>query len=206
MIRAFEAEEGMAHFHVVSCPMIVTTIVRDEAFWLDFMVHLEEYDYVAFSRRKAIEAFAEAWKLRGGALPSSVGWCAIGKDNEMLRERLQVEPAFIVAEPSPMGIVKHLEGCPSSRGRRIAVLAPQVVGMAEPPIVPDFIRGLENIGMKPSRFNVYQTQAADGETLDLTARRIQEKVYAAVVFTSGTEIKVFLQMVPKGVSTAEFMK
>ena len=205
LLKAFSECSDATQFHPVSCPMIETDVSIDSADSIRFFHQLDEYDYIAFSSRKSIEAFALGLQKEGIRIPASLRLCAIGKDNEMLRESLHTEPAFVSAEPSPMGIVRHLEQL-SIDGMRIGVLAPQVIGMEEPPIVPDFINGLKAIGMQPSRINVYHTKSASKEVLSETARHITEKTYDGVVFTSGTEIKVFLQMVPSQLTIDEFVK
>ena len=205
LMKALADSPGTDRFRGVSRPMIQTDIHITSPDFRAFMHHLADFDYVAFSSRKAIEAFATALHEEQLTLPEGLQLCAIGKDNEMLREALHVEPAFVAEEPSPMGIVRHLETL-SSAGLRIAVLAPEVIGMEEPPIVPDFVRGLAGIGMQPVRINAYRTQAASAEVLQDTARQIQQGAYDAVVFTSGTEIKVFLQMLPQGMDLSDFMQ
>ena len=205
LLQAFRERPARQLFHPVSRPMIRTSVMLDSPGLKTFLSQVETVDYVAFSSRKAIEAFAQGWAEEGRPLPSSVGWCAIGKDNDLLRELLQVEPSFLAEEPSPKGIVSYLERLPDTRGKRIAVLAPQVVGMEEPSIVPDFLTGLAAIGMVPVRINVYRTQAVSEDVLRDTAREIQQGTYDAVVFTSGTEVQVFLQMVPEGESLENFL-
>ena len=206
LVRAFEAPCAMSHFQLVSRPMIQTLTAIDTPLCHDFFLHLDDYDYVVFSSRKAIEAFALGLEKTGIQVPGSLRLCAIGKDNELLQERLHLQPDFISEEPSPMGIVRHLEQLPETNGKRIAVLAPEVVGMEEPRIVPDFIRGLENIGMVVSRINVYQTKAASAALLAQIAEELLRGTYDAVVFTSGTEIKVFQRLVSEGMVTADLWK
>lgn len=206
LTTAFKEEDADQFFVPESIPMIRTTIATDDAAFVSFLHELATYDYIAFSSRKAIEAFAVGLQQEGIPLPATVRLCAIGKDNEMLREALHVEPAFIAAEPSPMGIVRHLESLSLTGAPRIAVLAPQVIGMEEPSIVPDFIRGLAQIGMRPIRINAYHTQAAAREVLADTASKIMNNAYESVIFTSGTEIKVFLQMIPENVSLSAFFQ
>ena len=203
--RAFAERDFADTYQLVSTPMIRTDIdVASDAF-RNFVHHLKDYDYIAFCSRKAIEALAAGLLQEQVSLPETLQLCAIGKDNEMVREALHVDPAFIAEEPSPWGIVRHLEGCPVA-GKRIAVLAPQVVGLEEPPIVPDFVDGLRQTGMQPVRITAYRTEAAAPAVLQETARQILCDTYDAVVFTSGTEIKVFLQMVPQGMAFTDFLQ
>lgn len=206
LVKAFEESAQNAIFHPVSVPMIHTEVYTDSDDFQYLMRHLNEFDYLAFCSRKAIEAFTIGLNETGTSLPTSIKLCAIGKDNEFLVESLHTEPAFISTEPSPRGIINHLKGITESVGKRIGVLAPQVIGMEEPTIVPDFINGLKDIGMNPTRITAYQTKAADTALLEETIQQILTHQFDAVIFTSGTEIKVFLQMVPAGMSAAEFVK
>ena len=206
LLKAFDERNKKDAFQLVSIPMIETTIYTDAPEFVNFIGQLHEFDYVAFSSRKAIDALADYIQAAHVSLPVSVRWCAIGKDNEWLVERLGIQPAFIAEEPSPQGIVRYLSQQEAIKGKRIAVLAPEVIGMEEPSIVPDFLCGLVEIGMLPSRITAYQTRAVRQEVLYSTAQQIQKMIYDAVVFTSGTEIKVFLQMIPEGVSVEEFTK
>ena len=206
LTKAFEECSQMAHFHPISIPMIHTNVYTLSDDFQNLMKQLNEYDYLAFSSRKAIEAFAIGLKETGAILPTSIQMCAIGKDNEFLKESLHVEPAFISSEPSPRGIVKHLQGIAETKGRRIAVLTPQVIGMEEPSIVPNFITGLEEIGMHPVRITAYQTKAASKETIKETSKKILNNEFDAVIFTSGTEIKVFLELIPENMSVDTFLQ
>ena len=190
----------------VSVPMIETDIYTESADFKAFIQSLEKYDYVAFSSRKAIEAFATYIEQYHLTLPSHLNYCAIGKDNELLEIGLHVRPAFISREPSPKGIVSELALIENISNKSIAVLAPQVIGMEEPNIVPDFIEGLLQIGMEVTRVTAYQTKAVSTEVLAATREKIQSGEISGVVFTSGTEIKVFLRMLPQDTSVNEFLK
>lgn len=205
LMKAFEECDTRAQFHPVSRPMIQTDVAIDTSVFHSFFHQLEAYDYLAFSSRKSIEAFALGLQQEGISIPTSLGLCAIGKDNELVRKSLDTEPVFFSSEPSPMGIVRQLENL-SSHGKRIAVLAPQVLGMEEPPIVPDFLNGLQQIGMEVTRINAYQTKAATEEVLTSTCAEILQDTYHAVVFTSGTEIKVFLKMIPEDTTLETFLQ
>ncbi len=195
LIKAFKNTDKDMCFYPVSKPFIRTDIHIESDTFTTFIQHLDDYDYIAFSSRKSIEAFAQGLQQKNIILPTQLGLCAIGKDNELLQERLHVNPTFISEEPSPMGIVHHLQHLPV-KGKRIAVLAPEVIGMEEPPIVPDFIHALGEIGMQPVRITAYHTSAAPVQELHAIAEQIEQKEYDAIVFTSGAEIKVFQQLAP----------
>ena len=190
----------------ISVPMIQTDIYTDSEDFRTFIRDWETFDYVAFSSRKAIEAFAEFVVQHGLVIPFQLKCCAIGKDNELLESALHVRPVFISREPSPKGIVNELAEINDIVGRKIAVLAPQVIGMEEPNVVPDFIQGLQDIGMDVARVTAYQTRAVSADILKKTKERILQGELSGIVFTSGTEIKVFLRMIPQDTSVDEFLQ
>ena len=202
LIWAFAEVTEQTDICPVSIPMIQTDILPDSEGMKEFLSQLSAYDYLAFSSRKAIESLAAAIQSTGITLPTCLQLCAIGKDNEGVREMLHREPAFISEEPSPAGIVKHLSTLPSIEGKRIGVLAPVVTGMREPDIVPNFLEGLNRIGMKTDRITAYQTKACATETLNRLRTEILNEDYHSVLFTSGTEIKVFLRMAAEGCQTS----
>ena len=205
LLKAFGSGNRDGEFEVTSIPMIQTVIHTSEEF-VRFISKLTDYDYVAFSSRKAIEALAAYVEAQGIELTSQVKWCAIGKDNEALSTLLHVEPAFIAEEPSPMGIVHELAAIDGIAGRRIAVLAPKVVGMEEPHIVPDFIACLERIGMQVDRITAYHTLAASSHDLQHARCMMEQGQIDAIVFTSGTEIQMLLRTLPQGMDANTFLK
>jgi uroporphyrinogen-III synthase len=85
-----------------------------------------------------------------------------------------------------------LSATPYIYGKRIAVLTPQVEGIAEPDVVPRFVAGLEETGMTVERISAYVTRATPSEWQEEACRLIHRKEVECVVFTSGTEISVLL--------------
>ncbi|KAI3504242.1 hypothetical protein L1887_32789 [Cichorium endivia] len=77
--------------------------------------------------------------------------CALGKDSELIdnlfvskirnnRERIKV---LVPDIPTPAGLVESLG---YGLGRRVLFPVPLVVGLEEPPVVPNFLRDLETKG------------------------------------------------------------
>lgn len=176
----------------VSVPLIETLIPTDNPGVDSLFMHIADYDYIAFSSRKAIEAFFE-----GGAgdieeeMLAGITFCAIGKDAELL-EHYGVTAEIVPDEPSPQGIVDALAAIDGIAGRTVAVIVPEVRGISEPNVVPDFISGLKNIGMEVSRVNAYRTGPAEIEGKDELVSDIIKGRYDVIAFTSTAEIEAFL--------------
>jgi uroporphyrinogen-III synthase len=178
----------------ISLPMVETTIPEENP-QLEFLLrNPEQYNWIAFSSRKAIQAFAqykERFKIQDQAI-NNIHFCAIGKDAEYLENRLGISPAFTPAEPSPSGIVETLKQLEGTSGQKIAVLAPKVEGLSEPNIVPDFITQLTNIGMIVQRINAYTTHPARIHNANEWLQSIGSGEYDVIAFTSSAEVEAFL--------------
>lgn len=185
--------EGSALTPIV-IPMIETVIPQDCKEMDRLLEQLNDYDYMAFSSRKAIESLALRLQKDSTSRDklSSVKCCAIGKDAEYLQERLHCTNAVQPDEASPMGIVRKLKEIPNIAGKSIAVLAPKVEGMTEPDVVPNFIHALQELNMKVTRIPAYLTRTADDEALARAIELIRKQKITCIAFTSGTEIEVLL--------------
>ncbi|MDZ7739741.1 MAG: uroporphyrinogen-III synthase [Bacteroidales bacterium] len=179
----------------VSVPLIETVIPADNPDLDSLFMHVADYDYIAFSSRKAIEAFFE-----GGAediekeVLAGIKFCAIGKDAELL-EHYGVSAEIVPDESSPQGIVDALAARDDIAGRSVALIVPEVRGISEPNVVPDFISGLEKTGMKVSRVNAYRTGLAEIEGKDELVSDIIKGRFDIIAFTSTAEIEAFLLII-----------
>ena len=190
-----EVSDSAVNFKPVCLPMITTTTAIDTEEFNTFFAQLADYDYVAFCSRRAIDAYASKLSQQGLTAPSSVGHIAIGSDNDWLTSRLGIQPAFLAKESSPMGIVRVLRQMPGISGKRIAVLAPKVVGMPEPDVVPTFVDSLKAIGMRTDRIHAYTTTAADEATRRSLLELLEKKAVDCIAFTSGTEATVIRSII-----------
>lgn len=190
-----EVSDSAVIFKPVCLPMITTTTAIDTETFNTFFAQLAEYDYVVFCSRRAIDAYAAKLSKQGLKVPSSVGHIAIGSDNDWLTSRLGIQPAFIAEESSPMGIVRALRQMPGISGKRIAVLAPEVVGMPEPEVVPTFVDSLKAIGMRTDRIHAYTTTVADEATRKSLLELLKAKAVDCITFTSGTEATVLQSII-----------
>lgn len=186
--EAFQEKE----YEIISIPCIETILPQSNGSIDSLLTNIDEYDYVVFSSRRAIDAFAEG--IRSNNLPKAIyestSFCAIGKDAEYVWEKLGVKADVIPEEPSLMGIALSIEKYDKdAKERSIAILAPEVRGMQEPNIVPDFIAKLTEMGTRVTRINAYYTQPADIQYgIDL----IRAHKVDCIAFTSGGEIEALL--------------
>uniref|UniRef100_A0A1D1XZ74 Uroporphyrinogen-III synthase n=1 Tax=Anthurium amnicola TaxID=1678845 RepID=A0A1D1XZ74_9ARAE len=166
---------------------------------------LDPFSALAFTSRTGISALALALALSdaGGRPPLADSGelftvCALGKDAELLDEggflpKLCRNPrrvrVLVPEVASPAGMVDSLgEGA----GRRVLCPVPAVVGLAEPPVIPELLRSLEARGWVALGVPAYETRWAgprcaealvgwDGVAID------------AVVFTSSAEVEGLLK-------------
>lgn len=73
---------------------------------------------------------------------------------------------------------------------------PEVVGLNEPPVVPNFLDDLKSGGWFPVRIDAYETRWLGPDCAMAVVKKGEEKggeVYAAIVFTSSGEVEGFLK-------------
>ncbi|KAJ0987146.1 hypothetical protein J5N97_005502 [Dioscorea zingiberensis] len=164
---------------------------------------LDPFTAIAFTSRAGISAAAAALSsLSAVALPlSDLGdpftVAALGRDAELLHEsrllsKLCRNPGRInVLVPeiaSPAGLVESLG---DGIGRRVLCPVPDVVDLEEPPVVPDFIRGLEARKWVVIRVPAYETRWAGPRCVEPLLR--MDGKLDAIVFTSSAEVEGFLK-------------
>ncbi|KAA8532113.1 hypothetical protein F0562_006745 [Nyssa sinensis] len=163
---------------------------------------LEDFSAIAFTSRTGISAFSEALAdvEKPPLAPSGETFTisALGKDSECLDEafisRICYNPERIrVLVPplaTPTGLVESLG---LGRGRRVLCPVPLVVGLEEPPVVPNFLRDLAAKGWVPVRVNGYETRWAGPECVEGVMRKSEEEGLDAIVFTSTGEVEGLLK-------------
>lgn len=114
------------------------------------------FAYIAFTSRNGIEAFLRRADVLGLAddlsgLLRGCTVCALGNDAKML-EQAGIKVGLLPTVSSPTGIIDELaERGETGRGRTILVPVPEVTGVPEPPVVPNFVAGLNQLGMSVHR-------------------------------------------------------
>lgn len=156
---------------------------------------------MAFTSRTGIAAFSEA--LDGVATPplgpdgEVFTVSALGKDAELLSEsfiaRLCENPGRIrvIVPPvaTPSGLVEILG---LGQGKRVLCPVPRVIGLDEPPVVPEFLAGLARMGWVAVRVNAYETRWRGGAA-ELVGMMEEEGGVDAIVFTSTAEVEGLLK-------------
>ena len=151
------------------------------------ILSLSEYSWIAFTSENGIEAFFDRLSSRGlntGALRATK-IAALDADVPALEKR-GIEADVVPAESSPQGIIDELVRLGVHNGR-ILLPVPEVIGMKEPYVVPQFTESLANIGMAVHRVPAYQTIAVT-EGFSLEKRLLLGSKVDLVTFTSSAEI------------------
>lgn len=162
------------------------------------LLERDAFDWIAFTSRNGIEALLHRTEQLG--LPiSALNDCrlaAIGKDAERLTG-LGLRVDLVPGEPSPRGIVAELAEIPEIGSQAILVPAPEVTNVPEPDVIPNFVAGLEQIGMRVTRVPAYQTCVLDRVRYALELALIRQGAIDAIAFSSAAEIEGFLRMVDR---------
>ena len=80
------------------------------------------------------------------------------------------------------------------KGGKVLVPVPEVHGVAEPFVIPEFISELERIGMVPERITVYATHATN-EGNDWAKAMLENGEIDVTLFTSSAEIFSMLNLI-----------
>uniref|UniRef100_A0A5B7CAB7 Tetrapyrrole biosynthesis uroporphyrinogen III synthase domain-containing protein n=1 Tax=Davidia involucrata TaxID=16924 RepID=A0A5B7CAB7_DAVIN len=167
---------------------------------------LEDFSAIAFTSRTGISAFSEALAdvKKPQLAPSGETFTisALGKDSECLDDAFisricnNPERIRVLVPPvaTPTGLVESLG---LGRGRRVLCPVPLVIGLEEPPVVPNFLRDLAAKGWVPVRVNGYETRWAGPECAEGVVRKSEEEGLGlgldAIVFTSTGEVEGLLK-------------
>lgn len=159
---------------------------------------LPSFSALAFTSRNGISAVSDILRAEPGPPPLSPAAdaerfvvAALGNDAELLtpeflsglcsqrgRVRVLVPPVA-----TPGGIVESLG---PGGGRRVLCPVPLVVGLEEPPVVPEFLAALAAGGWAPVRVPAYETKWAGP---GCAAALLRAGGVDAIVFTSTAEVE-----------------
>ncbi|NMG07285.1 uroporphyrinogen-III synthase [Brasilonema sp. UFV-L1] len=158
--------------------------------------HIDAFDWIAFTSRNGIDAFfqrLEDLEINPLVL-TKCRFCAIGLDSERLAA-LGVKVDLVPKEPSPAGVIAQLAKIPDIAQKNVLVPVPEVVGVPEPDVIPNFIAGLEKLGMKVTRVPTYRTRCLDKDIYEVELNLIRQGKIDVIAFSSTVEVVGFLQMV-----------
>ncbi|MDJ0926959.1 MAG: uroporphyrinogen-III synthase [Gammaproteobacteria bacterium] len=168
-------------------PTIVIEPMADYAEFDAALRNRDDYDWIAFTSRNGIEAFFARVAALGldAADFSKVKFAAIGNDARALRAG-GIEPDLVPATASTKGMVSELAALGETDGKVLAPV-PEVVGMEEPLVIPEFLAALEEIGLDTQRVPAYVTaRATDG--LEIGTDLLLTGRVDMIAFTSRGEI------------------
>jgi uroporphyrinogen-III synthase len=180
-------------------PILMPTIETcqlDEFTQLDSVLQkLNTFDWIAFTSRNGINAFFQRlYDLNRSPLElQNTKICAIGKDAERLKD-LGINVYLIPTESSPAGIVVELAKMSNICQKTILVPVPEVVGIPEPDVVPNFVAGLQRLGMAVTRIPVYKTQCLEKTLYDVELKLLHQGKIDTIAFSSTAEIEAFLKI------------
>ncbi|XP_039017078.1 uncharacterized protein LOC120147902 [Hibiscus syriacus] len=187
------------------CPTITTSPTPQSLFPYLSPSSLSLFSAVAFPSRASITSFSlAATSLPKPLLPShgpTLILAALGKDSELIdtpfisqicsnlqRIKILVPP---IATPNSLAL-----SLGQGYGRKVLCPVPKVVGLNEPPVVPDFLNDLKSGGWFPVRVDAYETRWLGPDCVKGVVEKGQEEkedeAYA-IVFTSSGEVEGFLK-------------
>ncbi|RAM49018.1 MAG: uroporphyrinogen-III synthase [Hapalosiphonaceae cyanobacterium JJU2] len=180
----------------VLMPTIETCLVANFTALDAALAQINTFDWIAFTSRNGINAFFQRLEQLGieVSVLKNCRISAVGKDAERLAS-FGVEVDLVPQEPSPKGIIAELAKIPDINKQTVLVPVPEVVGITEPNIIPNFLAGLKNLGMAVTRVPTYMTRCLDKSLYDVELNLIRQGKIDAIAFSSTAEISGFLQMI-----------
>ncbi|KAJ6837753.1 uncharacterized protein M6B38_322755 [Iris pallida] len=164
---------------------------------------LDSFAGIAFTSRTGIHSFSLALDLdldllrlspSGG--PPSFFLAALGKDADLLYGEDGLAAKLLACDDptririlvpdvaSPAGLVKSLG---FGYGKKILCPVPTVVDLTEPPVIPDFLKDLEEAGWVPVRVSAYETRWIGPKCVERLVAL--DKDLDAIIFTSTAEVE-----------------
>ncbi len=156
--------------------------------------HAESIDWLILPSRKAMDAFFD--KIDSTALKtiSELKFCAIGNDINYLKEKYNTVAAIKPKESGPNGIVQELSNQANIQGQNIVVVAPLVIGVQEPNVIPNFIRNLKGLKANVTKAEGYITQLSDSLNYLSEIELLKNGKIDIIAFTSTAEIEALIKL------------
>jgi uroporphyrinogen-III synthase len=156
--------------------------------------HLDEYTWVGITSIMGSQAYVNRIKALGldAAAAKKAKIAAFGPDAIPLSQ-LGIEADLIPPVNYPSTMIQEMEKL-GPEGGRVLVPVPEVHGVAEPFVIPEFISELERIGMHPERFAVYATHATN-EGNDWAKAMLAAGEIDVTLITSSAEIFSLMNLI-----------
>jgi len=174
-------------------PTIVIEPMDDYSEFDEAIRNLGKYRWLSFTSRNGIEAFFDRLDALGldHRILENVMVSALGNDSKALEER-GIRADLLPTETSGAGVIAELKQRGENSGR-ILLPVPEVYGMEEPPVIPDYVSGLLDLGMDVHRVPAYATRRVT-EGLEHELRMIVDGELDMIAFTSVAELDSLLYM------------
>ena len=180
----------------VMMPTIETCLLENYTELDQVLRQINSFHWLAFTSRNGIEAVCQ--RLATLNIPLSIleqcVVCALGKDADRLRQ-LGVKVDLVPNEASPQGLIEQLAATSELSQQKILVPVPQVVGIPEPNIIPQFVTGLESLGLQVTRVSAYTTRCFSAHLYPVELNLVRNGNIDVIAFSSTAEVSAFLQMV-----------
>ena len=155
----------------------------------------KKYRYIVLPSRNAIKAFYNHDK---GASSNKTIY-VIGKDKELI-QKLGYKKAICPKEASMHGIAKEISKDKNVNGKTLLLIVPKVSLIPEPNVVPNFIKEIEQMGIKCHKVYGYTTRPIINKHNKNIIENIKKGKYHLIAFTSGGEIFALSKMInPKNI-------
>ncbi len=155
---------------------------------------LDQYDWVGITSIMGSQAFVNRVQALGlGAEGAKKARIAAFRQDAIPLSQLGIEADLIPPVNYPSTMIEEIAKL-GPKGGRVLVPVPEVHGVAEPFVIPEFISELERIGMVPERIAVYATHATH-EGNDWASAMLENGEIDVTLFTSSAEIFSVLNLI-----------
>lgn len=154
----------------------------------------ESIDWLVLPSRKAMDAFFDRIDSTSLNSISKLRFCAIGNDINYLKEKYNTIAAIEPKESGPNGIVEELGKQANIQGQNIVVIAPLVIGVEEPNVIPNFIQNLKSLKANVTKAEGYITQLSDSLDYLNEIKLLKNGKIDIIAFTSTAEIEALIKL------------
>jgi len=180
-------------------PTIAIYPVDDYAEFDKALMNLGDYAWVGITSIMGSQAFVNRIKALGlDAAAAQKARIAAFRQDSIPLSQLGIEPDLIPEVSYPSVMVEDIARL-GPRGARVLVPVPEVHGIEEPFVIPEFINQLKDAGMVPHRIPVYATHATN-EGNDWAKAMLAAGEIDVTLFTSSGEILSLLNMLDNAVA------
>ena len=156
--------------------------------------HADKIDWLVLPSRKAMDAFFDKKDSSVLHTISKLRFCAIGNDINYLKEKYNIIAALDPKESGPNGIVEELSKSQNIQNQNIVVVAPLVIGVKEPNVIPNFIKNLKGLKANVTKAEGYITHLSDSLNYLKEIELLKNGKIDIIAFTSTAEIEALIKL------------